>query len=92
MLADLVEKSILLGGDALEIEYKDGKEWVTALRGNVGIGIGSMTCDEAKPLFDELKTLRRKRVITIQGSDYRLRFREYESFGEWVYRIDIVAQ
>jgi hypothetical protein len=92
MLADLVERSLLLGGNVLEIEYKDGKERVTALRGNAGVGIGSMTCEEAKPLFDELKALKRKGIVAIQGADYLLRVREYESFGEWVYRVEITAR
>jgi N-acyl-D-aspartate/D-glutamate deacylase len=94
MLKELVEKTLLAGGDALEIEYKDGREWVTAMRGNAGVGICSMTCEEAGPLFDELEALEQKNreSIIIQGTNYVLRVREYESFGEWVYHIDIISR
>lgn len=88
MLTNLFEEALRLGAEALEIEYKDERECVTAFRGNVGVGIAAFSCQEAEPLFAELKALKRKKVITIAGVDYRLRFREYESFGERVYRVE----
>lgn len=44
ILNELLEKAIDLGADRIEIEYKDGSEFVTALRGPVGIGIGVRNC------------------------------------------------
>ncbi len=91
MLINLFEEVHRLGAEAFEIEYKDGKEWVTAFRGSVGIGIASFSCQEAEPLFAEFKALKRKKVITIAGIEHRVRFREYESFGERVYRVEFIS-
>ena len=91
MLVNLIEDALRLGAEAIEIEYKDGEEWVTAFRGNVGIGIAAFSGQEAEPLFAEFKALKRKKVITIAGTDYCLHFRKHESFGELVYRVEFGA-
>ena len=87
MLLNLIEDALRLDVGAIEIEYKDGEEWVTAFRGNVGIGIATFSWQEAEPVFEEFKALKRKKVITVAGTDYHLHFRKHESFGELVYRI-----
>ena len=38
MLSDYLQKAMSLNADRLEIEYKDGQEWITAFRGNMGFG------------------------------------------------------
>ncbi len=89
MLAEYLQKVISIGGDELEIEYRDGKEWLTALKGPSGIGIGSLDSDEAKPIFKELAELEKTKRITIGNQSYAFRFRQFESFGETVYRIQM---
>jgi len=89
MLIELLARVLEAGGDVLEIEHRDRKEWVTALRGPIGFGISCLEVDEAKLLFREMDNLRRKKQVTIAGTNYRLCFSRYESFGEWVYRIGI---
>jgi hypothetical protein len=87
MLIEFLEKALAMGCDSIEIEYKDGKEWVMAFWDSVGYGIGCLDHDEAKPMFKEMDDLKRKKRVTIGGATYRLLFSRYESFGEWVFRI-----
>ena len=90
MLVEYLERAIQTGGDALEIEHRDSQEWITVFKGAFGIGLGSLPSDEADPLFEEMKALKKSRRIVVNGKTYRLRFTEYESFGEWVHRIEII--
>jgi hypothetical protein len=82
MLTEFLEKALATGGDSIEIEYKDGKEWVTACRDCVGFGIGALDREEAKRMFKEMDDLKKKKEVTIGGVKYRLAFSRYESFGE----------
>ena len=43
--AELLTRVIELGGDGLEVQYKDGYEEITALKGNLGFGIGDVKSD-----------------------------------------------
>ena len=89
MLAAYLQKVITTGGDELEIEHRDHKEWFTAFKGPLGVGIGSLDSDEATPVFTELAQLRKTKRVTIGNHSYALRFRQFESFGEMVYRIQM---
>lgn len=89
LLTKLLEKVLLVGGDQLEIEYKDQKERFTVLSGPLGFGIGSLDYKDAKPVFEEIDDLKKSKQLTIGGRTYALRFREFESFGEMVYRIQM---
>lgn len=89
MLVEYLQKVITAGGDELEIEYRDKKEWFTAFKGQSGCGIGSLDSDEAKPIFEELAELKKAKRITIDNRSYALRFRQFESFGETVYWIQM---
>ena len=89
MLMEFLAKALAMGCDRIEIEHKDGKEWITACRGCVGGGIGCLDPEEAKPLFKEMDDLKRSKQVMIGGVKYRLVFSRYESFGEWVYRIQM---
>lgn len=86
---DFLEEALKLGGDAIEIECKDRRELITAFVGNVGIGIGWLDSADLKDVLKEIDNLRRRKHLTIGGKSVRLRFSEYESFGEWVYRVEI---
>ena len=87
MLSEFLQKAISLNADKLEIEYKDGEEWITAFCGDMGLGIGSVDSTQRDQLFNDLEQLRKTKRVTLLGSVYRLRFSEYESFGETVYEM-----
>jgi len=87
MLMKFIEKALAIGGDSIQIEYKDRKEWITTFRGCVGFGIGSLSPDKAKTIFKEMDDLKRRKEVTIGRSRYRLVFSQQESFGEQVYWI-----
>ena len=89
MLTELLEKVLHTGGDELEIEYRDRKEWFTAFNGLVGFGIGSLDSEDAKPVFKEMDELQKRKQVSIGSRTYALRVRELESFGETVYRIQM---
>jgi hypothetical protein len=87
MLVEFLEKALAIGGDSIEIEYKDRKEWVTAFSDGMGYGIGCLDSDKAKPMFQEIDDLKKTKLVTIGGVTYRLVFSQQESFGELVHRI-----
>ena len=87
MLSEYLQKAISMNADWMEIEYKDRQEWITAFRGNVGLGIGSVDSTGRDKLFEDLRQLKKSKRITILGKEYRLTFSEYESFGESVYEV-----
>lgn len=89
MLMDYICKAVDINADRIEIEYKDGMEWITAFRGFMGIGIGSLDAAAWEELFQEMAELRKRKKVTISGATYRLSFSKYESFGEWTYVIGI---
>jgi hypothetical protein len=87
MLSEFLQKAISLNADKLEIEYKDGEEWITAFRGDTGVGIGSVDSTQSDKFIEDLEQFRKSKRLTLLGKVYRLRFYEYESFGETVYEI-----
>jgi hypothetical protein len=87
MLSDFLQKAMSMNADRLEIEYKDGEVWITAFRGDIGVGIGSVDSTNRDKLIEELEQFRKSKRLTVLGKVYRLRFSEYESFGETVYEI-----
>ena len=89
MLVEYLQKVIASGGDELEIEYRDRREWFTAFNGPLGVGIGSLESDKAKPIITELAELKKAKRATIGNQSYALRFRQFESFGKTVHRIQV---
>jgi len=88
----LATKAIGLGADLLEVEYQDGHEQVFAARGEMGAGIASFpsSSPEAVILREELRGIaKKKRRIAVDGSQYELRGRVYESFGEDAFRVEL---
>ncbi len=92
MLIEYLQQAIQAGADALEIEYRDSQEWLTAFKGPFGVGLGSLPSGEAEPLFEEMDALKKNRRIVVQGRTYRLRFTKYESFAEWIHRIELLPE
>lgn len=92
LLEQLIGSAVEVGANGLEIEYKDGREEVCAMMGNVGIGIASLdsSSEEVLALRQRIRKLRKKGTdVTVQGKTYRLRASVFESFGEEAYRIEI---
>jgi hypothetical protein len=89
VLSEFLEKAVELGCYEIEVEYKDQHELITAFQGSFGIEIGSVISQEAAPLFDDIKDLKRKKSVTIRGTTYRVTVSTYESFGEWAHRIQL---
>lgn len=92
ILDRLAASALLAGMDTLEVEYKDGHEQVTALKGAFGYGLARFRSGsaEARALRDELRSVsRRTMFVSIQGREYALRARVYDSFGERAYRIEL---
>jgi len=94
-LAELLTKVIELRGDALEVDYRHGYEQITAMKANLGFGIGDIKSDspEGLALRDELWSLRnRTKRIEFQGKVYIVRVTSFDSFGETAYRVTIVCE
>jgi len=89
MLEGFLRKAVEIRADRIEIEYKDGAELVTAFRGTVGIGLSSVDSSHRDVLFREMEDLKKRRKAILGCNMYRLTFSNYESFGEWVYVIEI---
>jgi len=88
----LATQAIGLGADVLQVEYKDGHEQVFAAKGGVGAGIASFrsSSPEAVGLREELHGItKKKRRIAVGGSQYELRSRVYDSFGEDAFRVEL---
>jgi hypothetical protein len=88
----LASDAIRLGADALEAEYTDGYEQVFAVKNGLGHGIARFVSStpEAALLRHELHSAaRRRRRMTVDGRQYELRGRVYESFGEDAFRVEL---
>jgi hypothetical protein len=92
IVEQLATQAIGLGADLLKVEYKDGHEEDFAAKGGVGHGIARFrsSSPEAVILREELHGIaKKKRRIAVGGSQYELRGRVYESFGEDAFRVEL---
>jgi hypothetical protein len=89
MLMENLESAGEIGAEAIEIEYKDGKGWIFAYSGDIGAGIGSLPYSQRKAIMKEMDDLKKTKQATLGGAAFRLKFSTYQSFGEWVYRIEL---
>ena len=92
-LAQWLSRVIELGGDGLEVQYKDGCEQITAMKANLGFGIGDIMSDspQATALRDELWSLRNRTTrFEVGGTVYRARVTTFNSFGETGFRVKIL--
>jgi hypothetical protein len=90
ILEKFTAEAIRLGAEQLEVEYKDGYEELSAVAGDFGFLIGRLRSigQEAATLRHELyQCTRRKRQIVVDGDNYELHARTYDSFGEQAYRV-----
>jgi hypothetical protein len=56
LLEDLCEHALSLGAQSIEVEYKDGREWVFARKGDIAFGTANFanSSREAKELRENL--------------------------------------
>jgi hypothetical protein len=91
ILEKIASKIIRSGGNAVEVEYKDGYEEIFPMSGPVGASIGfrlRSSSKEAKSLRADLYNIAKKsKRITVDGREYELRCQVHDSFGEDAFRL-----
>ena len=92
IIEEIASQTIRAGGDAVEVEYKDGYQEVFPVKGQFGTSIGfrlDSSSQEAKSLREGLYKIAKKRQrLTVRGCEYELRCRIYDSFGEHAFRLE----
>ncbi len=92
-LEKCVSKAIKMGVNELEIEYKDGCEEVFAMKHGMGVGIASLKSgsEEAALLRNELYEIseRKEKRIRVGSTEYKLKVKIFNSFGEDAFRVTI---
>lgn len=92
LLEDLCEHALSCGAQSLEVEYKDGREWVWAHNGATAFSTANFasSSSDAKELRENLNAARKKPVRTaIGGQVWILRVSVYDSFGKDAFRVSI---
>lgn len=92
-LAEFVSKAVELEARELEVEYKDGYEEITVLKGQTGFGIARLESSgkEANNLRNQLYAIieNKEGKTRLKEKEYKLSVETYESFGEDVFRLTI---
>jgi len=92
LLEGLCGHSLSLGAQSIEVQRKDGREWVFATQGSIGIGIANYTTSsaEGKELRGDLYAAAKKPVRTvIDGQVYILKVGVFQSFDEDAFAVSI---
>ena len=92
LLEGLCGHALGLGADSLEIEYKDGREWVFARVGATGFGIANYASGgaDAKELRNNLYAAAKRPVRAVLGGRLSiLKVRIFDSFGEDAFEVTI---
>jgi hypothetical protein len=92
LLEGLCGHATSLGAQSMTVEYKDGREWVFANNGAVGISIANYKSSsaDAKELRGNLYAAAKKPVRTVIGGQvYILKVSIFDSFGEDAFAISI---
>ena len=92
LLEGLCGHALSLGAQSIEVEYKDGRDWVVVNKGGIGIGIANYACPsaDAKELRGNLYAAAKKPVRTVIGGQvYILKVGISESFGEDAFEVSI---
>ena len=85
LLEGLCGHALALGAESIEVTYKDGREWVFANKGGMGIAIANYASSskDAKELRGNLHAGSKKSVRAVLGRRvYILKVTVFESFGE----------
>jgi len=92
LLEGLCGHAVSFGAESIEVEYKDGREWVYAREGGVGFSIANYASSsaDAKELRGNLYAAAKKPVRAVFGGQvYLLKVRISESFGEDAFDVRI---
>ena len=92
LLEGLCGHAVSLGARSIQVEYKDGREWVFADRAGMGIGIANYKSSSAdgKELRGNLYAAAKKPVRSVIGGQvYILKVTVFESFGEDAFAVSI---
>jgi repressor LexA len=92
LLEGLCGHALSLGAESIEVEHKDGREWVFARQGAVGFGIANYPSSgaDARELRRNLYAAAKKRVRTVvRGQVFTLKVRIFDSFGEDAFEVTI---
>jgi hypothetical protein len=92
LLEGLCGHALALGAQSIEVEYKDGREWVIANKQGAGISIANYKSSSAdgKELRGNLYAAAKKpRRVVIGGKVYVLRVDVRDMFGEDAFTVSI---
>jgi hypothetical protein len=92
LLEGLCGHALSLGAHSIEVEYKDGREWVIASKEGIGISIANYisSSTDAKELRGNLYAAAKKPSRTVIGGKvYILEVGIYDSFGEDAFAVSI---
>jgi hypothetical protein len=92
LLEGLCGHALSFGAEALEVEYKDGRDRVVMKTGALAVGIASYKSSsaDAKELRENLCAARKKPVRTaVNGQVWILKVRVYDNFGEDAFEVKI---
>ena len=92
LLEDLCRHALSCGGQNIEVEHKDGREWVFVGKDNSAFSVANFasSSSDAKELRENLYAARKKPVRTaIGGQVWILKVGVYDSFGEDAFRVRI---
>jgi hypothetical protein len=92
LLEELCAHALSFGAQSLDVEYKDGRGWVYARKGDTAFGTANFTNSsrDGKELRENLYTAKKKPVRTaIGGQVCILKVSVYDSFGEDAFRVHI---
>jgi LexA DNA binding domain len=88
LLEGLCGHALSLGAESIEVEYKDGREWVFA--GGIGVASYPSSSTDGEELRGNLYAARKKPVRTVIGGQvYILKVRVFDSFGEDAFEVRI---
>jgi hypothetical protein len=91
LLEGLCGHAMSLGADSIEVEYKDGRDWVLACKDGSGVAIANYAPSSAdgKELRENLDAAKRPIRAVFHGQVYLLKVRIFESFGEAAFEVSI---
>lgn len=92
LLEELCEHALSCGAQSIEVEYKDGREQVFALKGGIALNTANFASrsPDARELRENLYAARKKPARTaIGGEVWILKVDVYDSFGEDAFRVRI---
>lgn len=90
LLEGLCGHALSLGAESVDVEYKDGREWVFARKGDTGVRIAcyASSSADAKELRQNLYAALKRPVRTVIGGQvWILKVRVYDSFGEDAFHV-----